>query len=287
MKIAIAGGHSKKAPGASKYLDEYSCDRAFVAKLIPALTKAGHSVVNCSNEKTTQSAELAEEVRLANGSGADLFIAVHFNAGTTDPDNLTTGTESWIYQGTTSELAKKVGKAMSANVAAALGARDRGCKGGNFYVLRKTNMPAVLLEVCFVDDKDDAARWNATSWDDLCDAMVKAIGGSEWTASTVKPAPSPSPSKPAASKPAASSSFGGTYKCTVDKLYVHSRPTSSQETRVASYSKGQTVVLDDKYTIAEGYVWGQYTAYSGKKRYVAVGKHTGKPESSDYLVKVK
>lgn len=282
-KIAIAGGHSKKAPGASGYLDEYECDRAFVAKLIPALAAAGYAVVNCSNEKESQSAELAEEVRLANESGADIFIAMHFNAGSTDPDNLTTGTESWIYQNTTSELAKTVGKAMSANVAAALGTRDRGCKGGNFFVLRKTSMPAVLLEVCFVDDKDDAERWKATGWMELCNAVVKAIEGAELDA---KPAAATSPSVSAAAKPAATSSFGGTYKCTVDKLYVHSKPTSSQETRVASYSKGQTVVLDDKYTIAEGYVWGQYTAYSGKKRYIAVGKHTGKPESDDFLVKV-
>ncbi|MEC4294057.1 N-acetylmuramoyl-L-alanine amidase [Adlercreutzia shanghongiae] len=283
MKIAIAGGHSKKAPGASKYLDEYACDRAYVAKLIPALISAGHVVVNCSNEKADQSSELAEEVRLANESGADIFVAIHFNDGSGDPDNNPTGTETWIYEGTKSDLAKNVAKKMSANVANALGVRDRGAKGGNFYVLRKTSMPAVLLEVCFVDDKDDEAAYNATSWADLTNAVVQALAGN-----VVPKEPSSSP-KPAASTSGAKGSkvdgkFGGTYRCNASKLNVRDRPSTSGAV-VASYSKGQTVVLDDRYTIADGYVWGQYTAYSGKKRYVAVGKHTGKPEASDYLVK--
>jgi len=54
---------------------------------------------------------------------------------------------------------------------------------------------------------------------------------------------------------------------------------------VASYSSGQTVVLDDWYKIADGYVWGRYTSYSGHTRYIAVGKATGKPETDDFLVK--
>lgn len=195
MKIAIAGGHSKKAPGASGYLDEYDCDRAFVAKLIPALAAAGHAVVNCSNEKGDQSSELAEEVRLANGSGSDLFIAVHFNAGGG------TGTECFTYTGTTSQLAKDVCAKMSANVAAALGIRNRGAKQAGFYVLRKTSMPAVLLEVCFVDNETDRDAWNRTSWEALCDAVVKAVGGTATTAPAPQPAPAPAPAPKPAAKP--------------------------------------------------------------------------------------
>lgn len=284
MKIAIAGGHSKKAPGASKYLDEYQCDRAYVAKLISALTAAGHTVVNCSNEEASQNAELAEEVRLANASGADLFVAVHLNDGSGDPDNKPTGTETWIYENTKSELAKSVAKKMSANVAGALGIRDRGAKGGNFYVLRKTTMPTVLLEVCFVDDKEDKAAWDSTSWADLTNAFVQAVAGNVVPA---KPsvAPKPSADTSGASGSKVDGKFGGTYRCNASKLNVRNAP-STRASVVTYYTRGQTVVLDDRYTIAEGFVWGQYTAYSGKKRYVAVGKHTGKPDAGDYLLKV-
>lgn len=189
MKIAIAGGHSKKAPGASGYLDEYKCDRSYVAKLKDALASAGHQVIDCSNEAGDQNSELAEKVRLANASGADLFVDVHLNAGGG------TGTEAYTYTETTSALAKEIAKRMSANVASAMGIRDRGAKQASYYVLRKTTMPAVLLEVCFVDSETDRDAWNRTSWDALTKAFMDAIGGE--TAS----APASRPSVPAANKP--------------------------------------------------------------------------------------
>lgn len=173
MKIAIAGGHSKKAPGAVGYLNEYECDRAFVRELIPRLRARGHTVIDCSNEKGDQNSELKEEVRLANESHADLFIAVHLNAGGG------TGTECYTYPNTSFQLAEDVAKRMSANVAAALGLPDRGAKSANFYVLKWTNMAAVLLEVCFVDRREDKAAWDSTSWDELCDAVIRGIEGEQ------------------------------------------------------------------------------------------------------------
>lgn len=80
--------------------------------------------------------------------------------------------------------------------------------------------------------------------------------------------------------------FGGKYQCTVSALNVRTAPDLSASV-VAKYTKGQTVTLDDWYKINDGWVWGRYTGgTSGKKRYVAVGKSTGKPESDDYLIKV-
>lgn len=170
MKIAIAGGHSKAAPGASGYLDEYECDRAYVKKLIEGLEAAGHEVIDCTNEKPTANAELKEEVRLANAGYADRFLAVHFNAGGG------TGTECWYYTG--NDEGYSLAKTMSRNVADALGLRDRGPKASTaLYVIRNTNMPAVLLETCFVDSRKDADAWNGTSWKLLVDAVVSAFGG--------------------------------------------------------------------------------------------------------------
>lgn len=274
MKIAIAGGHSRKAQGAVGYLNEYECDRAYVAQLIPALRAAGHEVVDCSNEKGTQDEELAEEVRIANGSGADLFLAVHFNAAGG------TGTEVWYYDG--DEDARKLAAQMSANVASALGLRNRGAKATrDLYVLRSTKMEAVLLETCFVDSVADAAAWHATSWSALCQAVVDAIGG----ASSAPAKPSDAP-QVTGSTERTGTGFGGTYRCTVDALNVRTAPSLSGKV-VAKYGKGQTVVLDDWYAIADGWVWGRYTgATSGQKRYVAVGKPTGGPAADDYLVRI-
>ena len=97
------------------------------------------------------------------------------------------------------------------------------------------------------------------------------------------------PQSSAAIEPAGASDFGGTYRCTVDGLRVRTSPGISTTNIVkdAEYNVGDTVNLDNWYVIKDGWVWGRYTgATSGEKRYVAVGKATGKPESDDYLIKI-
>ena len=169
MHIAIAGGHSAIARGASGYLDEYECDRAFVAQLIDAFDAKGWYVTDCSNEESDVSAELREECRIANASGADLFIAVHFNAGGG------TGTEVWHYPYSSAET---YAQDVSRELASALGLPNRGAKSTTgLYVLNHTEMPAILIEVCFVDTEADAAAWHATPWDDLVGAVVRGLGG--------------------------------------------------------------------------------------------------------------
>ena len=169
MHIAIAGGHSAIARGASGYLDEYECDRAFVAQLIGAFDAQGWSVTDCSNEESDVSAELREECRIANASGATLFIAVHFNSGGG------TGTEVWYYPYSSAET---YAQDVSRELASALGLPNRGAKSTTgLYVLNHTEMPAILIEVCFVDTEADAAAWHATPWDDLVGAVVRGLGG--------------------------------------------------------------------------------------------------------------
>lgn len=81
--------------------------------------------------------------------------------------------------------------------------------------------------------------------------------------------------------------FGGTYRCNVDVLNVRNAPTTRGTQVVAQYERGDTVILDDWYVSEDGFIWGRYTgATSGKYRYVAVGRDTGKPEPDDYLVKI-
>lgn len=108
--------------------------------------------------------------------------------------------------------------------------------------------------------------------------QAPSTGGS----STSTPKPSTNTSSNGAHT---SSSFGGKYRCTVNSLNIRNKPSMSGAV-VGQYTKGKTVILDNTYYIADGYVWGTYIANSGNRRYIAVGKHTGKPEKNDYLVKV-
>ena len=109
----------------------------------------------------------------------------------------------------------------------------------------------------------------------------------QWYDSMMGTASTPStPSTPSTSSgEKTGTGFGGTYRCNTSVLNVRTAPTTAASV-VAQYKSGQTVELDDWYKIADGYVWGRYTgSSSGQKRYVAVGKATGKPESNDLLVK--
>ena len=124
----------------------------------------------------------------------------------------------------------------------------------------------------------------------LCPAHY--IDGARWqelhTRITTGQATNSQPAQPAASSSGeqTGTGFGGTYRCTVNGLRVRTAPSLSGQV-VASYDKGETVMLDDWYKIADGWVWGRYTgASSGRKRYVAVGKPTGGPAADDYLLRI-
>lgn len=199
MKIAIAGGHSKAAPGAHGYLDEYTEDRAVASALLAELQRRGVEVTSCTNEKTTQGSELAEECRLANLSGADLFVAIHFNAASSTEG--TRGVETWFHTGSSAQ-SKAV--AVTNKLAQALGLPNRGAKATKgLYVLNHTNMPAILVEVCFVDAQGDANAYRVLGAQGVARAIADGIlGANSQTAAQPVAKPAEPASKPA-SKPSA------------------------------------------------------------------------------------
>lgn len=81
----------------------------------------------------------------------------------------------------------------------------------------------------------------------------------------------------------AGGSFAGAYTTMVPRLNIRSGAGTGYAA-VGSYSGGQKVNLDG-YRVVDGWVWGYYTAYSGKVRWVCVGPQTGGVSSRDYLVK--
>ena len=135
-----------------------------------------------------------------------------------------------------------------------------------------------LAENGFIDSPTDLAYFNAHV-DDIARVYLEVFG--------IAAASAPAPSTQAQPAPQETTGdFGGTYRCTVETLNVRDEPGLSGSV-VARYHEGQTVELDDWYKSEDGYVWGRYTgATSGKQRYVAVGRATGKPEADDYLVRV-
>ena len=136
-----------------------------------------------------------------------------------------------------------------------------------------------LAENGFIDNGGDLQKFNE-SIDELARIYLESFGIKASNSAPVQQAPAKQPTKQATE----TEGFGGRYRCTVFKLNVRSAPSLSGSV-VASYSRGQTVVLDDWYKSADGFIWGRYTGGSGKIRYIAVGRATGKPEADDYLIK--
>lgn len=164
----VHGGHNRICPGAGKYLDEVTEDRAVKDRVIALLRAAGHTVYDCTDEVgRTAGQNLANIVAKCNSHRVDLDISIHLNAGGG------TGVEVWYYSGSTSGLSRAT--AMSAAGASALGLRNRGAKPSTgLYVLRNTVAPAVLAECCFVDSTIDQKAWQVEK---MAKAIVESVTG--------------------------------------------------------------------------------------------------------------
>ena len=101
-------------------------------------------------------------------------VSIHFNAGAGDSvgNGVTTGTETYVYSA--SSGAKGYAEKVCAAIAA-LGFRNRGVKySTGLYVLKNTKAPAMLIECCFVDDKDDVQLYD---YNRMAEAIVYGITG--------------------------------------------------------------------------------------------------------------
>ena len=180
----VHGGHSLKCRGASGLLDEVNEDRKVKNKVIELLRARGATVYDCTDDGgTTPIKNLKNIVSKCNVHKVDLDVSIHLNAGGGH------GCEVYGY----SNKMNGVGARVSANIASALGITNRGFKvRANLYVLHRTNSPAILIECCFVDSKEDHDKWNV---DKCANAIVDALMNTT-TTNVSKPVAQPTP-KPA------------------------------------------------------------------------------------------
>lgn len=169
MKYAIAVGHTLSGAdyGAVGYLIESICTRQIGELVQNYLLAQGHTVVFCRIDNASSVGQsLSYRVNKANSENVDLYVEIHLNAGGGS------GSEVWIYG--TGGIAEKYARTV-VNSLAELNYPNRGVKTSqSLYVLRNTIAPAILVECCFVDSRDDANRYNA---DSIARAIVKGLTG--------------------------------------------------------------------------------------------------------------
>ena len=172
MKVFLNAGHAPNGepdPGACGY-GLCECDVAKnVADLVEKhLLAAGVEVVG-----NLQSDSLEEVVDVSNESEADLFISIHCNAC----NGNARGTEVWYYH--RSANGELLADCIRNQIVDALGTVDRGSKGAKpgvngLYVLSNTGATAVLVELAFIDNEDDA-QLLCDRQDDFARAIARGV----------------------------------------------------------------------------------------------------------------
>lgn len=184
MRINVHAGHNpdgKKACGVVGFLRESTEARLVKDAVVGQLRQLGHAVYDCTCEDgKSQSDVLAKIVGMCNSHEADLDVSIHFNSAANDPvgNGRTTGVETWVYSKASGakQYAERVCQAISG-----LGFKSRGVKySTGLYVLKKTKAPAMLVECCFVDDRDDAQLYDCQK---MAEAIVYGITGQRAQAS--------------------------------------------------------------------------------------------------------
>ncbi len=101
---------------------------------------------------TSNGSSLKARTDAANAWGADLFISIHANASTITEAS---GSEAFAYS--QSSVGYAVGEDILYWLSLETGLQNRGMKvRPSLWVLRKTRMPAVLLELGFITNPEDA-----------------------------------------------------------------------------------------------------------------------------------
>lgn len=169
MIVFLNPGHAPNGepdPGAlNRNLKVRECDVTLeVAKLVARyLRRVGLPVV------MEQSDSLEDIVDEANVYGESLFISIHCNAA----NGQARGTETFVSTHASHNsviLADKIQDQIVNN----LGTINRGVKYENYYVLRYTDAPAVLVELEFIDN-DDGCHLLLDKTDEFARAIARGV----------------------------------------------------------------------------------------------------------------
>lgn len=132
------------------------------------LKNRGYDVIYTRTEDVYDSP--AQKARIANASGGDLFLSFHRNSS--PEPNTYSGVETLVYedQGWIGELARQINRELTEAGFADLGVEERK----NLAVLRRTQMPAALVEVGFLNTDADNQTFD-DQFDEIAEAIARGV----------------------------------------------------------------------------------------------------------------
>lgn len=167
--VMIDPGHGGKDPGAIGIdgLQEKNVILPISLRIAKLLEQKGIQAV--LTRDSDYFVDLQPRVDLAERANADLFVSIHANSLPTRPD--ISGLETYYFD-SGSRLAQTIHNSVLQNT----NVRDRRVRKARFYVLRKSSMPAVLVEVGFVTGREDSPKLATSAHQNqLAEAIVQGI----------------------------------------------------------------------------------------------------------------
>ncbi|NFF64713.1 N-acetylmuramoyl-L-alanine amidase [Clostridium sporogenes] len=124
---------------------------------------------------SNESQDLAARVAIANNNNTDLFVSIHANSF----NGSAHGTETYYYDG--SAKGKEAATAVQKELINSIGLYDRGVKTAGYYVLRNTISPSILVELGFIDNRNEEVLLNSDWFQQKCaEAIAKGIIGTSF-----------------------------------------------------------------------------------------------------------
>ena len=151
--VVIDPGHGGPDPGAIGIggLQEKNVVFPIALEVASLLEKQGVQAV-LTRTDDIRDVDLPPRVALAEQVNAAAFVSIHANAINLSRTDIS-GLETYYYSN-----GGRLAQIIHANILQGTGTRDRSVRRARFYVLRKTSMPAVLVETGFVTGAEDAPR---------------------------------------------------------------------------------------------------------------------------------
>ncbi len=173
MNFNIHAGHNpdgKVGSGAVGYIKESTEARNVTRDVIAELKRRGHNAYDCTCDNGTGQTDVLRKIcSKANARKVDCDVSIHFNSSNGQGN----GTEVLYKTSNGSKWATKVQK----SIVKECGFKDRGIKKrDNLYYLNNTKNVAILIEVCFVDNKTDVNKYNSKK---VAKAIVNGLVGEE------------------------------------------------------------------------------------------------------------
>lgn len=150
--IVVDAGHGGTENGAI-FGDRLEKDDnlALALEVEKALKTMGQTVIMTRTDDKTVS--LSERANIANNSNADLFISLHRDSFT-EQTEWTNGVTNYVQNGSPDSYIKAAEMVLEEVVNVGVQS-NKGVREGNYYVLRNTKMPSMLLEMGYINNKID------------------------------------------------------------------------------------------------------------------------------------